>query len=135
MKIVDPVNKMLEEYNLISLMLTTEELEIVKSVVAALDHFKVASNFLCFRKCNPASAEDIVRFTVSKLEENVDKLSDRLLERLIFRYNDRKNTTLVSLVKFFQIPDTSSSDLKIQNARKKYISQERKESSPATLHS
>ena len=102
---------MLEEYKLISLMLTTVEMEIVKSVVAALDPFKVATNFRCSRKCNLASAEDIVRFTASKLEENVDDLSSRLLESLIFRYNDRTNSTLVSQVKFFQNPDTSSSDL------------------------
>ena len=110
LKIVNPVNEMLEEYNLISLMLTTEELDIVKSVVAALDPFKVTTNFTCSRKCNLASAEDIVRFTASKLEGNVDDLSGRLLERLIFTYNDRKNTTLVSLIKFFHNPDTSSSD-------------------------
>ena len=73
------LNNMLEEDNLISFMLTTEELEIVKSVVAALDPFKVATNFLCSRKFNLASAEDIVRFTASKLEGNVDDLCGRLL--------------------------------------------------------
>ena len=72
------LNNILEEDNLISFMLTTEELEIVKSVVAALDPFKVATNFLCSRKFNLVSAEDIVRFTASKLEDNVDELSGRL---------------------------------------------------------
>ena len=52
----------------------------------------------------------IIRFTATKLEENVDDLSDRLLERLNVRYHDRKNTTLVSMVKFFHNPDTMSSD-------------------------
>ena len=101
--------------------LTTEELEMVKSVVAALDPFKVATNFLCSRKCNLASAEDIVRFTASKLEENVDDFSGRHLERLIFRYNYRKNTALVSLVKFFQNPNSSSSGFNYRMPGRSYL--------------
>ena len=102
-----------------------EELEIVKSVVAALDPFKVATNFFAQKSITYHQQRIFIRFTAIKLEENADDLSGRFLERLIFRYNSRENTPLVSLVKFFQKSRYLKLGLELQNARKRNHSQEK----------
>ena len=50
LKLSEPINKMLEEYNLTSLKLETHQLQTVKDIVVALEPFKVATTYLCDRK-------------------------------------------------------------------------------------
>ena len=51
-------------------------------------------------------AEMIIQFIDKKLEGNESTLVLKLLERLRSRYKDRKNNQLVSLVKFYEDPDS-----------------------------
>ena len=109
-KLSEPINKMLEEYNLTSLKLETHQLQRVKDIVVALEPFKVATTYLCDRKCDLSKAEEIIGFISGELQKNENELSTRLLDRLNARYQIRKNTSLVSMVKFIKNPDQQSTD-------------------------
>ena len=76
-------------------------------------------------------SRQIDRFTASKLKENGDDLSGRLLQRLIFRPNEYAGFTsqVLSKSRYRELR------LELQKARKRYHCQERKESSPMTRHS
>ena len=80
----------------------------VKEIVAALEPFKVATEFLCKRKCNLVEAEKIIMFTAKELRKIDNELSRNLLLSLETRYLKRRNSNVVSLAKFFVNPDSLS---------------------------
>ena len=80
----------------------------LRDIVAALEPFKVATEFLCKRKCNLVEAEDIIKFTAAKLRTIDSELSRNLLLSLETRYLKRRNSNVVSLAKFFVNPDSLS---------------------------
>ena len=63
----DPLNKVLDDLGLESLKLSSDEIQLVREIVAALEPFKVATEFLCKRKCNLVEAEKIIMFTAKEL--------------------------------------------------------------------
>ena len=102
------LNKVLDDLGLQKLKLSSEEIQLLTDIVAALEPFKVATEFLCKRKCNLVEAEDIIKFTASKLRATDSDLSRKLLLSLETRYLNRRNSNLVSLAKFFKNPDSLS---------------------------
>ncbi len=78
----------------------------VRDIVAALEPFKVATELLCKRKCNLVEAEKIIMFTTKELRKIDSELSRNLLLSLETRYLKRRNSNVVSLAKFFVIPDS-----------------------------
>ena len=55
---------------------------------------------------NLAQADVIIKFVDKKLEELGSPLALKLLERLRLRYSDRKNAQRISLVKFYEDPES-----------------------------
>ena len=106
----EPLNKVLDDLGLQKLKLSSEEIQLLRDIVAALEPFKVATEFLCKRKCNLVEAEDIIKFTASKLRATDSDLSRKLLLSLETRYLNRRNSNLVSLAKFFKNPDSLSNN-------------------------
>ena len=104
----EPLNKVLDDLELQKLKLSSEEIQLLRDIVAALEPFKVATEFLCKRKCNLVESEDIIKFTAAKLRATESELSKNLLLSLETRYLKRRNNNLVSLAKFFENPDSLS---------------------------
>ena len=69
LKLSEPINKMLDEYNLTSLKLETHQLQTVKDIVVALEQFKVATTYLCDQKCDLFKAEEIIGFMAGELQK------------------------------------------------------------------
>ena len=107
-KLEEPLNKVLDDLGLEKLKLSSGEIQLLRDIVAALEPFKVATEFLCKRKCNLVEAEDIIQFTAAKLRTIDSELSRNLLLSLETRYLNRRNSNLVSLAKFFENPDRLS---------------------------
>ena len=63
----DPLNKVLDDLGLEKLKLSSAEIQLVREIVAALEPFKVATEFLCKKKCNLVEAEKIIMFTAKEL--------------------------------------------------------------------
>ena len=108
LKLEEPLNKVLDDLELQKLKLSSEEIQLLRDIVAALEPFNVATEFLCKRKCNLVEAEDIVKFTEAKLRATGNELSRNLLLSLETRYLKRRNNNLVSLAKFSENPDSLS---------------------------
>ena len=102
----DPLNKVLDDLGLEKLKLSSDEIQLVKDIVAALEPFKVSTEFLCKRKCNLVEAEKIIMFTANELRKIDSELSRNLLLSLETRYLKRRNSNIVSLAKFFVNPDS-----------------------------
>ena len=102
----DPLNKVLDDLGLEKLKLSSDEIQLVRDIVAALEPFKVATEFLCKRKCNLVEAEKIIMFTAKELRKIDSELSRNLLLSLETRYLKRRNSNVVSLAKFFVNPDS-----------------------------
>ena len=135
LKLEEPLNKILDEFEMQKLKLSCEEIELSRDLVAALEPFKGATEFLFKRTCNLVEAEDIIKFTTNKLRANNSELSRKLLLSLETRYLKRRNNNLVSLVKFFENPDSlSNNDNEYKMPTKATITRYAKSSSSATLH-
>ena len=104
----DPLNKVLDDLGLEKLKLSSAEIQLVREIVAALEPFKVATEFLCKKKCNLVEAEKIIMFTAKELRKIDSELSRNLLLSLETRYLKRRNSNVVSLAKFFVNPDSLS---------------------------
>ena len=102
----DPLNKLLDDLGLEQLKLSSNEIQLLRDIVAALEPFKVATEFLCKRKCTLVEAEKIIIFTASELRKLGSELSKNLLHSLETRYLNRRNSNVVSLAKFFVNPDS-----------------------------
>ena len=102
----DPLNKVLDDLGLEKLKLSSDEIQLVRDIVAALEPFKVATEFLCKRKCNLVEAEKIIMFTAKELRKIDSELSRNLLLSLETRYLKRRNSNVVALAKFFVNPDS-----------------------------
>ena len=102
----DPLNKVLDDLGLEKLKLSSDEIQLVKGIVAALEPFKVSTEFLCKRKCNLVEAEKIIMFTANELRKIDSELSRNLLLSLENHYLKRRNSNIVSLAKFFVNPDS-----------------------------
>ena len=59
-KLEEPLNKVLDDLELQKLKLSSEEIQLLRDIVAALEPFNVATKLLCKRKCNLVEAEDII---------------------------------------------------------------------------
>ena len=105
-KLKEPVQDALDMFNLVDLKLTGDDWEVVDRIIACLGPFKTATEVLCKRDCNLAQAEAIIQFIDENLSQQNNPLAEKLLERLRICYNKRKNIQLLSLVKFFDDPDT-----------------------------
>lgn len=108
LKLEDPLNKVLDDLGLEKLKLSSAEIQLLREIVAALEPFKVATEFLCKRKCNLVEAEKIIMFTAKELRKIDSELTRNLLLSLETRYLKRRNSNIVSLAKFFVNPDSLS---------------------------
>ena len=109
-KLEEPINKVLDNLGLKKLKLSAEEIQLLRDIVAALEPFKVATEFLCKRKCNLVEAEGIIKFTAAQLCEIDSELTRNLLLSLETRYMKRRSNNVLSLAKFFENPDTLSTE-------------------------
>ena len=91
-------------------MFSASGFTLTKEIVDTIEPFKVGSEFLCNRCCNLNEAEETVKFISEKLTVQTDdgQLATELLERLKDRYSNRSSKYTVSLVKFFENPDSLS---------------------------
>ena len=102
--IEEAVNETLKDLELEKLQLSTKESGLIKDIIAAVEPFKVGTEYLCSRKCNLNEAEGTIKFIIGKLTMLDSQLGKELLDRLNVRYFKRRNYGIVSQVKFFENP-------------------------------
>jgi hypothetical protein len=101
-----PVSKALIDLQDTSLSLTfsMEECSLLEELLKALAPIKLASERLGSRDANLLTAEGVFKFLFGTLEKNNSELSNKLLDALKMRIEERKRGDLVSLLKFLNDP-------------------------------
>ena len=85
-----PITSLLKEFNMIDLVLSNRELEILRGTSASLIAFKWVSERTCSNSLDIATADVMICFQELKLEQLSNPTSDALLDSLRVRYHDRK---------------------------------------------
>ena len=73
---------LLKEFDMIDLILSNRELEILRRTSASLDAFKWASEQTCYNSLDIATADVMIRLLELKLEQLSNPTSDDLLDSL-----------------------------------------------------
>lgn len=113
--IFDSVQKALNDLNALN-MLDNKKIDILKHIHNMLKPIKLAVEALGRRDINLITADAILNVLLNTLSKNDDNISAQILIKLKERINERRNIELVSLLKFLQTLNlTSSTHLKVAN--------------------
>lgn len=80
--------------------LSAEEIEKTESLVTALQAIEDLSMMIGEEKCNLLMADDIIKCTSDMLMDQMTEISHELRRKLIKRYEDRRNTPVIHLLRF-----------------------------------
>ena len=102
-KLYDSIKKALRDLNCTSYF-NDEYMTIIRELVSALKPIKVAVEALGRRDTNLIISEGILKFLYESLQENNSNISKEILESIKTRIKERRNTDLISLLRYFQNP-------------------------------
>ena len=83
--------------------LSEAEYVALAAIVCAMKSIQLGSEKLCSRDVTPLSAEGVFYFIIEELHEQNTAFSSKLKEALISRLNERRQKTLIGLVKYIKM--------------------------------
>jgi hypothetical protein len=89
-----------------SALLSNDEIKRIQALVSALEPVKVAAEMICRREATLITADKTFEFIIQQLEEQENQLAEDLKASLLRRIAQRRNHTLVTLLRFLDDPNT-----------------------------
>ena len=111
LRVIDAVEKALIDFALRNLILTEEEVELLKMVVDVLETIEIGAVALGSNEMDILQADRIFEFMLKKLEENGSSTGNTMVGITQQRIFQRRNQPLVGVLYYLSSPEPSESTL------------------------